>query len=81
MPISGSASGGYMITGDSIKDYRVLALKQQLKLEIKGLRFKGPRTSYAIIKKEFGFRGCRSRVLAQLEAWIEENLMKGGQNA
>ena len=77
MPISGSASEGYTITGKSIRDFRVLALKQQLKLEIKGLRFKGPRTSYTIIKKEFGFRGCRSRVLAQLEAWIEENLMKG----
>ena len=77
MPISGSESGGYMITGDSIKDYRVLALKQQLKLEIKGLRFKGPRTGYSIIKKEFGFRGGRAKVLALLEAWIEENLMKG----
>jgi hypothetical protein len=81
MPITGNQETGYMITGDSIKDYRVLALKQQLKLEIKGLRFKGPRTSYTIIKKEFGFRGCRSRVLAQLEAWIEEHLMKGGANA
>ena len=60
---------GYVITGDSIPKYRLLMLRQVLKMEMKGLRIssRGP-TAYSIIKKEFGLKGSREKVLVAFES-------------
>jgi len=52
---------------------RLLTLRQGLKMEMIGLRLtsKAP-TCYSIIKKEFGFRGNKAKVLQQLENFLEE---------
>jgi hypothetical protein len=61
------------LTGSQIDAARLLALRQMLKLEIKGMsRSKSP-SAYAILKK-MGFKGTRESVLAQLDAWREEVL-------
>ena len=62
---------GTTITGEHIPLYRLKVMAQGLKLEIKRLRFSRGRTCYAIAKSEFGFKGNRTKVLAQLQAHIE----------
>ena len=59
-------------TPEKIQLFRLLALKASLKLEIKtGMRRRG-RSSYAIIKEEFGFAGGKKKVLQQFEDLIKE---------
>ena len=62
---------GTTITGAHIPLYRLMVMAQGLKLEIKGLRFSRGRTCYALAKSEFGFKGNKAKVLAQLQAHIE----------
>ena len=64
--------GGYMITGEHIPLYRLLVMRQGLELETKGLRMGRGRTCYAMAKSEFGFRGNRDKVLAQLKDYIAD---------
>jgi len=63
--------GCTMITGPHIQLYRMMVLRSGLRLEMKGLSRRG-RSIYAIVKDEFGLRGTRERVLAQLEKRIED---------
>jgi hypothetical protein len=63
--------GGVMITGIHISRYRLLALKAGLKLEILGIRMHRGPTAYSRIKKEFGLRGNRQRVLEQFEELLK----------
>lgn len=55
-------------TPAQIEGYRLCSLKAVLSLEVKGLRFR--RSVYARIKREFGFKGNKKSVLAQLETHI-----------
>jgi hypothetical protein len=57
-------------TPEGIELFRILALKCALSLETKGLMRRG-RSAYALVKEEFGFKGSKVKVLAQLEAHIE----------
>lgn len=58
-----------IITGNDIKTYRLHVLRQAIKLEMKGLtNSRGSVT--AMVKREFGFKGNRQRVLEQLEQVI-----------
>ena len=66
--------GGVMITGDDIGRYRLVVLKSALKLEIKGIRMHRGRTAYSVIKKEFGLKGDRQRVLDQFETMIQREV-------
>jgi hypothetical protein len=60
--------GGTTITGAHIEWFALMFLRARLQMEIKGLKFR--RSTYAYIKRRFGFRGTRERVLAQLEGHI-----------
>jgi len=67
-----SKTGNKMIvcqTPESIAMFRLLSLKGRLKLEVLGLRSRI--STYAVVKREFGFKGNKKAVLAQLEAHIE----------
>jgi hypothetical protein len=55
-------------------DVRLLALKYALSLEIKGLKRSQSPSAYSIIKKEFGFKGSRERVLAQYSEFVSNTL-------
>jgi hypothetical protein len=60
-------------TPEQIQAARLLALKYRFKLELKGLKFKG-RTSYSIIKSEFGLKGSRQSVYEQFVQLVEQRL-------
>ena len=72
MPIEQGA-GGVVITGESIDHYKFLILIQGLKVEMKGMRMtsKG-RTCYSILRREYGFKGSREKVLAQAQEAMEK---------
>ena len=67
-----SEHGSMMITGEHLPLYRLMVMAQGLDLEIKGIRVSRGRTCYAVAKSEFGFKGNRTKVLAQLRAHIED---------
>lgn len=55
-----------MITGNNIEIYRLLVLRQALKLEIQGIKVVRGTSAFKTLKK-MGFEGNRSQVLAQLD--------------
>jgi hypothetical protein len=55
---------------NQISMFRLLSLKGMLKLEIIGMHRSHPPSAYTIIKKEFGFKGNKQRVLEQFEEYI-----------
>ena len=65
-----------LLTGDAILTFRLLTMRQGLKLEDKtngGMRLTGKgRTCYAMVKREYGFKGNRNKVLYQLESYIRK---------
>lgn len=66
MPVTVSKYGDTVFQGKHAVDtYRLLALKAALKLEIHGMKRRGP-SVYSIVQKELGFKGTRTQVLAQL---------------
>lgn len=72
MPIEQS-DGGVLITGESIMHYRLLTLIMGLKAECRGRRLtsKGS-TCYAILKREYGLKGSKQRVLEQIQVIWEK---------
>ena len=62
-----------VLTGHQIDAARLLALRQMLKLEMKGMsRSKSP-TAYAMLK-QMGYWGTREKVLSDLDAWRDSFL-------
>ena len=58
-------------TKDNINLFRLLSLRSALKLEIAGMKKRG-RSAYSIIKEEFGFKGSKESVLADLQELIAQ---------
>jgi hypothetical protein len=59
-----------LTTPDQIARYRLATLRAMLKLEIAGMKKRGP-SAYAILKKE-GFAGTRADILEQLNKQLEQ---------
>ena len=57
-------------TPDQIARYRLATLRAALKLEIAGMKRRGP-SAYAILKKE-GFAGTRAEILEQINKQLEQ---------
>ena len=55
-----------------IEAYRILTLRQMLKLEMKGIKRRGP-SAYSILKG-MGYTGTRQRILEQLDEYREHVL-------
>lgn len=65
--------GGVVIDGAaSVHLARLMALGAALSLEIRlGLRVSRGRTAYSILKREYGLKGSRERVLAQVDKMLD----------
>lgn len=59
-------------TPDKIQAFRLLALKNALKLETKGLKMSRGRSALSIVKAEFGLKGTAKTVLPQFEKILRE---------
>jgi hypothetical protein len=70
-----SATSGTTMIGNEIAGARALTMKAGLRLEIVGLRVSRGVSMYAMVQKEFGFRGNKQRVFDQLSQWCDSNLL------
>lgn len=61
---------GTIIDGDSIAIARLMTLRAGVKLEARGIRVSKGRSCMAIVKKEFGLKGNRAKVLSFLDEHI-----------
>jgi hypothetical protein len=64
-------SNGTVITGTGIPYFRLLSLLGRLKIEMKGMKFRG-RSTFAIVKEEFNLKGNKQKVFEQFEAIVKE---------
>ena len=62
-------------TPDQIHQFRRLTLLRGLKLEADGFQVKRPPSCYTVVKKEFGLKGNKSKVLEQFTKIVND--MKG----
>jgi hypothetical protein len=67
-----SFDGGFVVTGDSIQEFRRRTLLRALILEIKGMKISRGASAYSIIKKEYDLKGSKQKVLEQFERLISE---------
>lgn len=68
------------LTGHQIEAARLLTLRQMLKLEIRGMGRIGKHTAYSVLKKEYGYKGTREKVLSELDAWRDNLLNSQGES-
>jgi hypothetical protein len=52
---------------NQIEAMRLLTLRSALQLEIRGLHRSRPPSAYVILKRDYGLKGSREKVLAQLD--------------
>jgi hypothetical protein len=72
MPITHIAGGGTVITGDSIRYYRLCVLKSAVGLELKGIMVRRGPVVWKQAKREFGLTGNRQAVYDWLCAKVTE---------
>jgi len=65
-------------TPEAIAAYRLLMLASALKLETKGIYPIKGCSAYAQIKKEFGFKGNKQKVLLQFDMMLIDAGIKQG---
>lgn len=56
---------------DNIDKFRLVVLKNALKLEMLGMKRRG-RSTYSIVKEEFGLKGSKQKVYDQLVEIIND---------
>jgi hypothetical protein len=71
MSVESTADGGFVVTGEHIGLFRLIALEKRLKMEMIGMKGHGS-SAYTIIKKEFNLKGNRGRVHEQFREIIED---------
>ena len=64
---------GTIYTGDDTRLFRLMALRGMLRLELAGMRRRGP-SALSVVKREFGLRGNRQRVCDQFFALVAAKL-------
>ena len=68
-----------VISGEEhTRNARILTLRTALKLECQGLKMSRGRSVYSIVKSEFGFKGSKVKVLAQLNEYVNANILSEG---
>ena len=72
MSVEVNEHGTISMDGDSIAIARLMTLRAGVKLEARGIRVSKGRSCMAIVKKEFGLKGNRAKVLSFLDEHIME---------
>ena len=56
---------------ENMLEFRLMVLHSALKLEARhGMRMSRGPSAYSLVKKEYGFKGNKQRVLEQFEEWL-----------
>jgi hypothetical protein len=64
--------GFSLTTPEQISAYRLITMYHGLKAEVKGFRMTSKVNCFALVKREFGLRGTKVKVLAQFKAMLQE---------
>ena len=56
-----------------IQAYRLITMYQGLKAEVRGFRLTSKVNCFALVKREFGLRGPKIKVLAEFKALLQEH--------
>jgi len=56
-----------------IAAYRLITMYHGLKAEVKGFRLTSKVNCFALVKREFGLRGTKVKVLAEFKALLQEH--------
>ena len=73
MAIQTYGDGGFVITGDDTLTFKLLTLHKALLLETKNIKLSRNFPSvYSTVKKKYGFKGSKIKVLAQFESMLVE---------
>jgi hypothetical protein len=59
-------------TRDQIHQFRRLTLLKGLQLEAEGFQVKRPPSCYTVVKKEFGLKGNKAKVLEQFTKIVND---------
>ena len=83
MPTTTTLKGQTIIDPEGIELYRMATLRAALKLEVLGMKRRGGRSVFAIVKKENNLKGTKRQVLEQFTKLYEERKLKylKGENA
>lgn len=65
-------SGATIVTGEHIRLYSLISLKQAIVLEGKGMRLSRGISAMALAKKRYGLKGGRDKIIAQMQALIDQ---------
>ena len=65
-------SGATIITGEHIRLYSLISLKQAIVLEGKGMKLSRGVSAMALAKKRYGLKGGRDKIIAQMQALIDQ---------
>jgi hypothetical protein len=60
-----------ILTGQQIPKFRLITLASGIRLEGRGVKVSRGRSCLAIVKAEFGFKGNRAKIQAQLQEVID----------
>ena len=72
MAIETMGDGGFVVTGEHIQVYQLLALKARLKIEAAGLGFRG-RSTLSIVKQMTGLRARSAKdMVPKYEEWLRD---------
>lgn len=58
-------------TPDKVETFHALSIRGRLKMELKGLKFRGGST-FKYVKDMFGFKGNKEKVFAQYENMLRK---------
>ena len=67
-----TGTGATVITGEHIKLFSLISLKQAIVLEGKGMKLSRGLSAMAIAKKRYGLKGGREKIIAQVQAMIDQ---------
>ena len=70
--IESTAGGGFVVTGEHTRLFALISLKQAIVLEGKGLKMSRGVSAMSLAKRRYGLKGNREKVLAQVQAMIDQ---------
>jgi hypothetical protein len=65
-------SGATIVTGEHIRLYSLISLKQAIVLEGKGMKMSRGVSAMALAKRRYGLKGSREKIIAQMQSMIDQ---------
>lgn len=67
-----TGTGATVVTGEHIKLFSLISLKQAIVLEGRGLKMTRGMSAMALAKRRYGLKGSREKIIAQVQTMIDQ---------